>query len=356
MPVIDTTTTNNDLGSSSGSSGGDVGSGGTTINSNGSTTINSGSAAGNNNYLYEIVGLHTGIGGAYLATNSSNLSCNSSVAVMNRNSAFICSNTSTANLSNCASYVAQSGFKAIGTSRLFAQMSMSSMATYNYIANTSSSINTNTSMSVFPLNIGQAAYGSSSIANVEYESMTSYWGNNSGGAGDGPVPTHFLSTNNSYIENRCNPLSQKISVVRTFVPGPPTSSYIQPGLSGPIVEGRNLKFLWSQIYNPNGGPGLNLLSPNNIFFSQAKASYRFVPFSQSLDYGNIVSFSTIQANFISAGEDTTRGLISLLAMGRNCYTQVKPPAEMYLPEDKSGNRYSNGLTGPYTMSDLLGNL
>lgn len=341
MPQIDTTSTDNDLGTSTGFGSGDVGSGGTTVNSNGTVTINPGSAAGNSDYEYEIVGLLNGVGSAYIANNNSNLACNSSVAVLNRNSAFAAMNSSSANLSNCANYVSQFGYMAFGTSKLSTQMCVSSIATYNFYAKYSSSVYTNTSMSVFPLNTGQAAFGNSSIGNVELESMTAFWGNNT--INDGPVPTHFLSTHNSYIENRADPMSARIRVV---------GSSQQPALSGAIVEARNIKFLWSQIFI-----SFPTIFTSSIFSSNARASYRYVPFSQSLDYGNIVNNGgSITVNFSSAGEDTIRGLISLLATGRNCYTSVKPPAFMYPPEDKSGVRYEGGLTGPYTMSQLLGYL
>ena len=342
MPGLDTTTTNNDLGSSSGANSGDIGSGGTTVNPNGGTVVNPGSAAGNNNYQYEIVGLLNGVGSAYLASNSSNIACNSSVAVMNRNSAFAAMNTSTANLSNCATYVSQFGFMAVGTSRMTTQMSVSSLSTFNFYSKYSSSLYANTSMSVFPLAFGFGAYGNSSIGTVEVESMTSYWST------DGPIPTHFVSRDNSFVENKTDAMSARIT---------PVQNTTSQGLSGPIVEGRSLKFMWSQIWRfPNGTGIINPATVTSVFSTNAAASYRFVPFSQSLDYGNIVIHTggSIGNPFTSAGEDTVRGLLTLLATGRNNYTYVKPPTFMFQPEDKSGVRYQGGLTGSYSMSSLFG--
>lgn len=341
MPGLDTTTTNNDSGSSPGEN--DLGSGGTTVGSGGNTTINPGSAAGNNNYQYEIIGLMGGIGWAYLANNGSNLACNSSVAVMNRNAAFSALNTSTANFSNCATYVSQYGFAAIGTSRVTTQMSVASLSGFNFYTRHSSSLYADTSMSVFPLAYGFAAYGNSSLSTIEIESMTSFWSTDQ----NAPIPTHFVSTQNSFLENKTDSMSARIL---------PTQSTTSQGLSGPIVEGRNIKFLWSQIWrDPQLGTGLVNPTPSSVFTPNTKASYRYVPFSQSLDYGNIVdNNNSITNNFTVLPTDTVRGLITLLATGRNCYTNVKPPTFMYQPEDKSGVRYEGGLTGPYSMAALLG--
>lgn len=341
MPGLDTTTTNNQSGSSPGEN--DLGSGGTTVGSGGNTTINPGSAAGNNNYQYEIIGLLGGIGWAYLAINGSNLACESSVAVMNRNAAFTALNTSTANFSNCATYVSQYGFSAIGTSRVSTQMSVASLSAFNFYTRHSSSLSVDASISVFPLAYGFAAYGNSSLSTLEIESMTAFWSTDS----NSPIPTHFVSTQNSFLENRTDSMSARIL--------PPQSTTSQ-GLSGPIVEGRNIKFLWSQIWREPSGTGLVNSNVSSVFTPNTKASYRYVPFSQSLDYGNIVIHTggTIANPFTSAGDDTVRGLLTLLATGRNCYTYVKPPTFMYQPEDKSGVRYDGGLTGPYSMAALLG--
>lgn len=338
MPDIDTTTTGNDLGSSSGSNSGDIGSGGSSQNDNGSTTINQGTATGTG-YQYEIIAPFSGVGHAYMALNNSSIACNSSIAVFNRNGAFSSLSSSSASLSNCASYIAQYGFLSTATSRITLNMSVSSLAAYNYYARFSSSISASTSMSVFPLLYGTYASHTSSIGLNEFESMTSFW------TTIGNIPTHFYSSKNSFVENSTVSFTSK------------TTNTSSPGLSGALLNPKNISFLWSQIWrNPNGSGIGNSPPPTSIFSDQSvtNASYRYVPFTHSLDYPNIVN--NTGTVFTNAGDDTIRGLISLLAFGRNCYTSVKPPAFMFPPEDRSGTRLEGGLTGAYTMSNLLGSL
>lgn len=342
MPGLDTTTTGNDAGSGSGQQDTDIGSGGTTTVGGGNTVVSSGSGAGST-YQFEIISMHGGAGNAYLASNNSTISCNSSVALMNRNNAFSCISQSSGNFSNCCNYVAQIGFNAQGTSRLSTYMCCSSLSTYNYNARASSSLSASVSTSVFPIEVGTRASQTSSISLFEFESMTSFWATNNNGA---PIPTHFVSEKNSFIENSSRELTTK-----TITP--------INGLSGPVLNGKPISFMWSQIWvDPITGLSIsNSPPPSSLFSSPQAASYRYVPFTHSLDYSNIVSAAgdgTILNSSVSA--DTTRGLISLLAFGRNCYTSVKPPAYMFPPEDRSGVVGIGGLTGTYTLSNLLGAL
>lgn len=341
MPGVDTTTTGNNAGPGSGQQNIDIGGGGTTT-VGGNTVVSPGSGAGST-YQFEIISMHGGVGHAYLAQSNSNIACNSSVALMNRNAAFSCISTSSGNFSNCCTYVAQVGFNAQATSRLTAYMCCSSLSTYNYNARATSSMSANVSASVFPILVGTIATRASSIGLVDFESSTSFW------TTIGPIPTHFVSENNSYIENSSVQLSTKTET---------TDSSLN-GLSGPLRNGKNISFLWSQIWvDPVTGSSIsNSPPPSSIFSASQNASYRYVPFTHSLDYPNIVNNNgSISNNFSGAGDDTIRGLISLLAFGRNCYTSVKPPAFMFPPEDRSGTTAGGGLTGPYTMANLIGSL
>lgn len=282
-------------------------------------------------YQYEIISLYGGVGTAYLAMNNSSMSCNSSVAVFNRNNAFAAMSTSTANYSNCCSYAANQGFFSANTSRISAALCVASLSAYNYRVNSSSSMYVNLCASVFPALFGTHVSSTSTFSSNEFESMTAFWSTT------GPVPVHFSSSQNSFCTNSSIALSTKTTA----------------GLSGPLMNGKQVSFLWSQIYrNAANGEGLqNLNTPNNIFYSNPLASYRYVPFQHSTDYSNI---ATAGVGVIANGTDvSSRGIVQLLAMGRNCYTSVKPSDYLYPPEDNSGKIGVGGLTGAFSVSDLL---
>jgi len=295
----------------------------------GSTTISGGDTPAS--YQYDIISLYGGVGTAYLAMNNSSMSCNSSVAVFNRNNAFAALSTSTANYSNCCSYAANQGFLSANTSRVSAALCIASLSSYNYKVNSSSSMYASLCASVFPALFGTHVSSTSTFSGNEFESMTYFWSTT------GPVPVHFSSSQNSYCTNSSTTMSTKTTA----------------GLSGPLMNGKQVSFLWSQIYrDTTTGLGLqNASTPDNIFYATPKASYRYVPFQHSVDYSNITGAG------LGTITDTTavssRGIIQVIAMGRNCYTSVKPPDYLYPPEDKSGVVGSGGLTGAFSVSDLL---
>ena len=282
-------------------------------------------------YQYEIISLYGGVGTAYLAMNNSSMSCNSSVAVFNRNNAFAAMSTSTANYSNCCSYAANQGFLSANTSRISAALCVASLSAYNYRVNSSSSMYVNLCASVFPALFGTHVSSTSTFSSNEFESMTAFWSTT------GPVPVHFSSSQNSFCTNSSIALSTKTTA----------------GLSGPLMNGKQESFLWSQIYrNAANGDGLqNSNTPNNIFYSTPSASYRYVPFQHSTDYSNIATSG--MGIIVNSTDISSRGIVQLLAMGRNCYTSVKPSDYLYPPEDNSGKTGAGGLTGAFSVSDLL---
>lgn len=333
MPLNSTTGTGDPTGPSTGQPGGDpsnpdVG-GGSPVTGPGSTvTIPVGDTP--TSYQYDIVSLYGGVGTAYLAMNNSSMSCNSSVAVFNRNTAFAAMGTAVANYSNCCSYAANQGFLSANTSRVSVALCVASISAYNYKVNSSSSMYANLCASVFPALFGTHVSSTSTFSSNEFESMTNFWSTT------GPVPVHFSSSQNSFCTNSSIAMSSKTSA----------------GLSGPVVNGKQVSFLWSQIWRNTNGTGIqNASVPGNIFYANPLASYRYVPFQHSVDYSNI---TTNGAGTIATGNDvSTRGIIQVLAMGRNCYTSVKPSDYLYPPEDNSGTVGVGGLTGPFSVSDLL---
>lgn len=334
MPSIDTTTGADSGGGQppdvGGQTDGSTGNDGTVVTSPGGGEVITGGDTPAS-YQYEIISLYGGVGTAYLAMNNSSMSCNSSVAVFNRNNAFAVMSTSAANYSNCCSYAANQGFLSANTSRISAALCVASLSAYNYRVNSSSSMYVNLCASVFPALFGTHVSSTSTFSSNEFESMTAFWSTT------GPVPVHFSSSQNSFCTNSSIALSTKTTA----------------GLSGPLMNGKQVSFLWSQIYRDAGtGLGLsNSNTPDNIFFAVPKASYRYVPFQHSTDYSNI---ATAGVGVIVNGTDvSSRGIVQLLAMGRNCYTSVKPSDYLYPPEDNSGKIGVGGLTGAFSVSDLL---
>ena len=334
MPGLDTTNGADSGGGSPPEVGdgivGDNGNNGDVITSPGGGEVISGGDTPAS-YQYEIISLYGGVGTAYLAMNNSSMSCNSSVAVFNRNNAFAAMSTSAANYSNCCSYAANQGFLSANTSRISAALCVASISAYNYRVNSSSSMYVNLCASVFPALFGTHVSSTSTFSSNEFESMTAFWSTT------GPVPVHFSSSQNSFCTNSSIALSTKTTA----------------GLSGPLMNGKQVSFLWSQIWkNRENDLGIKQTELfDNIFYAKPLASYRYVPFQHSTDYSNI---ATSGMGIIENGGDvSSRGIVQVVAMGRNCYTSVKPPAYLYPPEDKSGKIGIGGLTGAFSVSDLL---
>ena len=275
-------------------------------------------------YDYQIVGQNAAIGGSYVALQNSNLTANGSVAVFSRLCSYLIANTSSANLNACAAYVGNFGFAASKTSSIDVISSVSSIHKFNYYAGSGSAISTKYSQSIFPLDFSQYAAFNGSITNVEFETATRWWDDDSGSNA-----THFGSVASSYVQNSSTQLS-------TFT----TSS----GLSGGLVGTQPLRFIWSEVFSPANAPRSTSLGTGGY------ASYNYVPFAHSADYSNIVG-----SGFSNPNPSMTNLLPPLFGIiaYRNNYQSVKPPTYMLQPEDGSGNQ---GLESPYTNSYSLATL
>ena len=119
------------------------------------------------------------------------------------------------------------------------------------------------------------------------------------------------------------------------------------------MNGKQVSFLWSQIWkNRENDLGIKQTELfDNIFYAKPLASYRYVPFQHSTDYSNIATAG--MGVILNGGDVSSRGIVQVVAMGRNCYTSVKPPDYLYPPEDNSGKTGAGGLTGAFSVSDLL---
>jgi hypothetical protein len=266
-------------------------------------------------YDYQIVGQNAAIGGSYVALQNSNLTANGSVAVFSRLCSYLIANTSSANLNACAAYVGNFGFAASKTSSIDVISSVSSIHKFNYYAGSGSAISTKYSQSIFPLDFSQYAAFNGSITNVEFETATRWWDDDSGSNA-----THFGSVASS---------------LSTFT----TSS----GLSGGLVGTQPLRFIWSEVFIPANA------SQSTSLGTGGYASYNYVPFAHSADYSNIVG-SGFNPNPTMA--NLLPPLFGIIAY-RNNYQSVKPPTYMLQPEDGSGNQ---GLGSPYTNSYSLATL
>jgi hypothetical protein len=200
--------------------------------------------------------------------------------------------------------------------------SVSSIHKFNYYAGSGSAISTKYSQSIFPLDFSQYAAFNGSITNVEFETATRWWDDDSGSNA-----THFGSVASSYVQNSSTQLS-------TFT----TSS----GLSGGLVGTQPLRFIWSEVFSPANAPQSTSLGTGGY------ASYNYVPFAHSADYSNIVGsgFSNLSMT------NLLPPLFGIIAY-RNNYQSVKPPTYMLQPEDGSGNQ---GSVSPYTNSYSLATL
>jgi len=275
-------------------------------------------------YDYQIVGQNAAIGGSYVALQNSNLTANGSVAVFSRLCSYLIANTSSANLNACAAYVGNFGFAASKTSSIDVISSVSSIHKFNYYAGLGSAISTKYSQSIFPLDFSQYAAFNGSITNVEFETATRWWDDDSGSNA-----THFGSVASSYVQNSSTQLS-------TFT----TSS----GLSGGLVGTQPLRFIWSEVFSPANA------SQSTSLGTGGYASYNYVPFAHSADYSNIVGSGFNQAP--STISNLLPPLFGIIAY-RNNYQSVKPPTYMLQPEDGSGNQ---GVGSPYTNSYSLATL
>ena len=287
------------------------------------TSVNQGSFT-STSYQYDIVTTQALAGHAYLAWNSSSMRCNSSVAVFSRNNAFSTIKDSASDINSCAALIAQRGMAALYSSSSIIRGSASTQCDTSYLCANSSSMNAQRSISVFPLRFAVDVNHNSSFMPVDFESSTF----NFNSMNVFPTPTHFRSINNSYCDNISYSLSGKT---------------LPSGFSGQRVDSKPLSFLWSQISTSVTGT-----AAANILGTPA-ASYRFVPFSHSIDYSNIVTSAVTQTSTLSP-----TGLLSILSKGRDCYASVKPPTFMYKPEDGSGNTgVASGLTGDFSVFDLI---
>jgi hypothetical protein len=275
-------------------------------------------------YDYQIVGQNAAIGGSYVALQNSNLTANGSVAVFSRLCSYLIANTSSANLNACAAYVGNFGFAASKTSSIDVISSVSSIHKFNYYAGSGSAISTKYSQSIFPLDFSQYAAFNGSITNVEFETATRWWDDDSGSNA-----THFGSVASSYVQNSSTQLSR-------FT----TSS----GLSGGLVGTQPLRFIWSEVFSPANA------SQSTSLGTGGYASYNYVPFAHSADYSNIVGSSTA---FVTPNMTNLLPPLFGIIAYRNNYQSVKPPTYMLQPEDGSGNQ---GLEPPYTNSYSLATL
>jgi hypothetical protein len=287
-------------------------------------------------YTYEIVSENSAVGSAYSASENSSMSISSCVAVLSRKDGFSASRTSSMHIDNSASYAGNFGYSATQTSTIDVVASTASIHTINYLSVGSSSIKTRYCCSIFPVDYGAYVYSNSAMQNTEYESMTVLWALSGNQTLSFVSGTHFGSYQNSSIENSGEKMSGLTS---------------NAGFSGEFVSTGNLRFLWSHIYrNPTTGDGLPTNGASNISQSPTRASYRYVPFQHSVDYSNVVG--TPEVTNASNISDDVPALFAVIAY-RNNYDAVKGPTAMYQPEDGSGKRFTGGLTGPYTLSNLV---
>jgi hypothetical protein len=291
---------------------------------------------------YSIEQQYSAAGNAYLASGSSNITCNSSVAVLSRFAAFSATNTSSAVFSNCCSYASNQGFMSTNNSRILASASVSAISGHNFWVSYSSSMSLNRCASVFPVKSGVSVRSSSSFNSSNFDTMTLVWSNDPVAG----VPIHFSSRENSFCANNTINLS---------------SRSLQSGLSGSLLNTNPISFIWSQI--SGGGGGLTPYSPlvptvgTLNLFEDASASYRFVPRSHSSDWNYLLSNGNEQI-FPSTSPGTST-LTMLLTQHRSCYASVKPPLWMYPPEDFSGATAFVGAISSYltfNLSNVLNSL
>lgn len=278
-------------------------------------------------YDYEVVSSSTAVGSSYIASENSSISASGCVAVLSRKDGFSVARTSSGHFDNCVSYAGNFGFVSTQTSSLEIVSSVSSIHTINYFTSLSSSTKTRYSCSIFPVDFGAYAYYNSAMQNMEYESMTTFWAKGDNG---NVFSTHFGSYLNSSMENSGEQMS---------------AGFTASGFSGPFLSSNDMRFLWSRIYR-----SFTPTSAGNIGNVTADTSYRYVPLQHSTDYSNIAD--TPEVSSATSISNNAPALFAIIAY-RNNYESVKPPLSIFQPEDGSGIRTVAGLTGNYSLSNLV---
>lgn len=317
-------------GQDTSASGPDIDIGGEGSTAGGGTVIISPGAGAPSGYSYSVSTALGVIGNAYASFGTSKINCHSCVAVLNRHRSFGASQNSSANLTNCVAYGSQTGFNAIGSSFLIASTCVASICDSNYFSSNSSGIFVSRSASIFPIRYGATSVWNSSWNSTEYETATAYWSIDS----IAPIPAHFYSQNGSYSRNPCTTLTTKSSA----------------GLSGPNYSNFPISFVWSQIYRSTTDQSLTINQNGlSIASSGLLASYHWVPLSQATDYGNVVGGASVTESTRLA----STGLLAIIGNERTNYASVKPPSGMFLPEDGSGKQGAGGITGNFSVFDLI---
>lgn len=278
-------------------------------------------------YDYQIVAQNAAIGGSYVASHNSNITCNGCVAVFSRLSSFLITNTSSASINACSAYVGNFGFAASKASSIDVISSVSCIHKFNYFSGNNSAIVTKYSQSLFPFDFSQYASFNSSITNLEFETVTRWWDDDSGANA-----THFGSVASSYVQNQSTLLS---------------NLNISSGFSGGIVGTQPLRFIWSEVFRP-ANANIQISNLGNAGY----ASYNYVPFAHSIDYNNFNTSGDVSSTNLST---QFPGLAALITY-RNNYQSVKPPTFMSAPEDGSAATQTSSLvTTSYSLATLVNN-
>jgi hypothetical protein len=288
-------------------------------------------------YQYDIITTQKVVGNGYVSSGSSSIKCSSSVALLSRNFAFTALRNSSLEMSSCATNIAQRGICALYSSTATVKNCVSCLSEVNYLSANCSSLILQASASMLPFRYGVDTQYDSSVSLQDFETVTA----NFAGAfaiqsSNIPVPTHFRSIYNSFVENTSYSLTTK-----------PLAS----GFSGPEFDSKPLNLVWSQIAFGVGIASGSTAATNIL--GTPVASYRYVPFSHSLDWSNVYPASLVAASTAI----NTPGFVSMLTRPRNNYSSVKPPATIFKAEDNSGLIGTNtGLTGDFSIFDLINSL
>lgn len=297
------------------------------------TSVNVGSI--NFPYQYDIVTTQKVVGNAYLSSASSSIKCVSSVALLSRNFAFASLKNSSLEMNSCVTNIAQRGICALYSSTATVKNCVSCLSDINYLSINCSSLILQESASMLPFRYGVDSQYDSSVSLQDFETVTAnFAGPFSIQSTVIPVPTHFRSTYNSFIENTSYALSTK-----------PLAS----GFSGPDLISKPLNLVWSQITTSIFA---GTTAATNVL-GIPMASYRYVPLSHSLDWSNIYPPTVAVATQNPQGS----AFLAMLTRPRNNYISVKPPPNMFKPEDNSGlTGINTGLTGDFSIFDLINSL
>lgn len=280
-------------------------------------------------YDYQIVAQNAAIGGSYVASHNSNITSNGCVAVFSRLSSFLITNTSSASINACSAYVGNFGFAASKASSIDVISSVSCIHKFNYFSGNNSAVVTKYSQSLFPFDFSQYASFNSSITNLEFETVTRWWDDDSGANA-----THFGSVASSYVQNQSTALS---------------NLNVPSGFSGGIVGTQPLRFIWSEVFRP-ASANIQISNLGNPGY----ASYNYVPFAHSIDYNNFNTSGNVSSSATSFSTHFP-GLAALISY-RNNYQSVKPPTFMSAPEDGSAATETSTLvTTSYSLATLVNN-